>query len=279
MPELIWDGKYDAAGKKVAPPRLSLPFQTVETVNESAQERQRTLDFFAAERPADWRNRLIWGDKKYTLPALLDEFAGTVDLIYVDPPFATGQNFSLPIHVGTAEFVKEPSMLEVKAYRDTWGAGLDSYLEWVYSMVLRFHDLLAETGGLYVHLDPGVSHMVKLVLDEVFGASNFRNEIIWKRTHAHSGGNRFGPVHDVILFYAKSPAHRCIPERVDYSAAYVDSKFRESDPDGRSYRSTILTGSGTRKGDSGKPWRGIDPNETGRHWAIPGYLRPLLGDP
>jgi adenine-specific DNA-methyltransferase len=279
MPELIWGGKYDSNGRRVAPVRISLPFQTVETVNESAQERQRTLDFFAAERTADWRNRLIWGDKKYTLPALLDEFAGKVDLIYIDPPFATGQNFSLPIRLDNSEFVKEPSMLEVKAYRDTWGAGLDSYLEWTYSMVTRFHDLLAETGAIYLHVDPGVSHMAKLVLDEVFGAANFRNEIIWKRTHAHSGGNRFGPVHDVILFYAKSAAHKCVPERVDYSAAYVDSKFRDSDPDGRLYRSTILTGSGTRKGDSGKPWRGFDPNETGRHWAIPGYLRPLLGSP
>ena len=87
MPELIWDGKYDEARRRVTPPRVSLPFQTVETVNESAQERQRSLDFFAAERPADWRNRLIWGDKKYILPSLVDEFGGTVDLIYIDPPF------------------------------------------------------------------------------------------------------------------------------------------------------------------------------------------------
>ena len=75
MPELIWDGKFDVAGRKVAPLRIALPFQTIETVNESAQERQRTLDFFAAERPAEWRNRLIWGDKKYVLPSLLAEFS------------------------------------------------------------------------------------------------------------------------------------------------------------------------------------------------------------
>jgi hypothetical protein len=98
MPELIWDGKYDSAGRRVAPLRTVLPFQTIETVNESVQERQRSLDFFAADRPADWRNRLIWGHRKYVLPALLDEFAGAVDLIYIDPPFAAGANFSFQVN-------------------------------------------------------------------------------------------------------------------------------------------------------------------------------------
>lgn len=94
MVELVWDGKYDANGKKVAPLRLKLPFQTVETVNGSAQERQLTLDLFSQGRDGDWRNRLIWGDKKYVLPALLDEFAGQVGLIYIDPPFNVGADFS-----------------------------------------------------------------------------------------------------------------------------------------------------------------------------------------
>src|SRR6266496_1305446 len=94
MTELVWDGKYDNQGRRVAPLRVSLPFQTVETINESAQERQRSLDLFHAGRDPEWRNRLIWGDKKYVLPALLDEFAGKVDLIYIDPPIDTGANFS-----------------------------------------------------------------------------------------------------------------------------------------------------------------------------------------
>jgi len=80
--ELIWAGKYDAYGRKIAPVRVKLPFQTVETVNESSQERQMALDLFSAGRPAEWRNRLIWGDKKYVLPALLEEFAGQNDLVY-----------------------------------------------------------------------------------------------------------------------------------------------------------------------------------------------------
>ena len=94
MAELIWDGKYDAHGHKRAPVRIELPFQTVETVNESVQERQRTLELSSSGNDPEWRNRLIWGDKKYVLPSLLPEFAGKVDLIYIDPPFDTGADFS-----------------------------------------------------------------------------------------------------------------------------------------------------------------------------------------
>ena len=93
MTELIWDGKYKD-GKKQGPVRIALPFQTIETVNESAQERQRALELFSSGRDTEWRNRLIWGDKKYVLPSLLPEFAGKVNLIYIDPPFDTGADFS-----------------------------------------------------------------------------------------------------------------------------------------------------------------------------------------
>jgi adenine-specific DNA-methyltransferase len=92
--ELIWNGKYDAKGRKVAPLKIALPFQTVETVNESAQDRDRNLSLFADGGEPEWRNRLIWGDKKYVLPSLLPEFAGKVNLIYIDPPFDTGADFS-----------------------------------------------------------------------------------------------------------------------------------------------------------------------------------------
>src|ERR1022692_2500341 len=138
MPELIWDAKYQG-GKRNGPVRIELPFQTVETVNESAQDRQRSLELFASGRDAEWRNRLIWGDKKYVLPSLLPEFAGKVDLIYIDPPFDTGADFSFTARVhprrhdtdeDEVQFIKEPSIIEQKAYRDTWGRGLDSYVEW-----------------------------------------------------------------------------------------------------------------------------------------------------
>ena len=92
--ELIWEGKYDAAGRRIAPVRVALPFQTIETVNESAADRRQTMELFAQNRQAEWRNRLIWGDKKYVLPSLLAEFAGKVNLMYYDPPFDTGADFS-----------------------------------------------------------------------------------------------------------------------------------------------------------------------------------------
>src|SRR5262249_49596441 len=126
--ELVWNGKYDADGKRAAPFRVALPFQTVETVNESTQDRQKGFQFGSAFREEAWRNRLIWGDKKYVLPSVLPEFAGKVNLIYIDPPFDTGADFSftatVPDHPDSEEddsfsFTKEPSIIEHKAYRDT----------------------------------------------------------------------------------------------------------------------------------------------------------------
>src|SRR5271155_4628641 len=120
MTELIWDGKYKD-GKKQAPVRIALPFQTIETVNESAQDRRRTLELFTSGRDSEWRNRLIWGDKKYVLPSLLPEFAGKVNLIYIDPPFDTKADFSFTASIPpqsdstdaeSASFIKEPSILE-----------------------------------------------------------------------------------------------------------------------------------------------------------------------
>ena len=210
MAELIWEGKYDSAGRRVAPLRVALPFQTVETVNESAQERQKVLDLFASGRAPTWRNRLVWGDKKYVLPALVEEFAGAADLIYIDPPFATGADFSLPIAVGEGdeEFTKLPSLIEVKAYRDTWSRAstrLDSYLGWFYETVVLLHDLLASTGTIYVHLDWHAGHYAKVVLDEVFGRDGFLNEIVWQYKAGAVGSETFGRKHDVLFRYAKTP--------------------------------------------------------------------------
>jgi adenine-specific DNA-methyltransferase len=209
VPELLWEGKYGADGKKVAPMRVALPFQTVETVNESAQERQQALDIFATDRDEEWRNRLIWGDKKYVLPSLLPEFAGAVDLVYIDPPFFTGDNFSFSVAIDDGSFTREPTLIEQKAYRDTWGTGLDGYLKWFYDTVTHLRDLLAEDGSIFVHLDWHVGHHAKAVLDEVFGASNFRNEIVWHYYNKFQGNvNRFASDHDVIFWYSKSAKYR-----------------------------------------------------------------------
>ncbi len=264
--ELIWDGKYNADGTKRSPLRVELPFQTVETVNESTQDRQRTFDLFSGGRPADWRNRLIWGDKKYVLPSLLPEFAGKVDLIYIDPPFNTASDFSFNVEVEGENFTKEPSIIEQKAYRDTWGRGLDSYLQWFYETLVLLHELLAEDGSIYIHLDQHVGHYAKIILDEIFGADNYQNEIIWKRTSARSDSHTYNHIHDVIFLYTKSSNYSYNVQYTKYDESYLENFYRYVDENGRTYRVSDLMAAGTRRGSSGQIWRGVDPNTRGNHW-------------
>jgi DNA modification methylase len=247
MTELIWDGKYKD-GKKVAPVRIALPFQTIETVNESAQDRLRTLDMFASGRPTEWRNRLIWGDKKFVLPSLLPEFAGKVNLIYIDPPFDTGADFSfnatLHDHPDTAEdeatsFVKEPSIIEQKAYRDTWGKGLDSYLQWFYETAMLLRELLADNGSMYVHLDWHVSQYAKVVMDDVFGYENFRSEIIWRRTFntgsSKAISRKFPANNDTIYWYTKSDQYTFNRQYRAYSEGAL-RRYDKVDEQGRRFK-------------------------------------------
>jgi DNA modification methylase len=245
MTELIWDGKYDKNGRKVAPLRIALPFQTVEMVNESAADRERNLDMFGGSREQEWRNRLVWGDKKYVLPSLLSEFAGKADLIYIDPPFATGGDFSFTATVPddpntegdqSATFVKQPSVIEQKAYRDTWGRGLDSYMSWFYETAVLLRDLLSDSGSIYVHVGWQVSSGVRLILDEVFGYERHLNEIIWKRTpHAGSSKARsakFPVNHECIYLYSKSDAYRFQTQYMPYEEDYI-KRFTNPDNDPR----------------------------------------------
>lgn len=251
MTELIWDGKYKD-GKKVSPVRIALPFQTIETVNEKRKAGLQT-DIFAAAATAaaqesGWKNRLIWGDKKYVLPSLLPELAGKVNLIYIDPPFDTGANFSftatIPQHEDEDEnsnlsFTKQPSVIEQKAYRDTWGRGLDSYLQWFYETAVLLRELLAEDGSIYVHLDWHVGHYAKTVLDEVFGMDNFRNEIIWKRKGGSANPkNRLGVVTDTILWYSKTEKisfNQLFTKESDEAVEYMNSRFNRVDEKGRTF--------------------------------------------
>jgi adenine-specific DNA-methyltransferase len=287
MAELIWDGKYDEHGNKRAPVRIELPFQTVETVNESVQERQRTLELSSSGHDPEWRNRLIWGDKKYVLPSLLPEFAGKVDLIYIDPPFDTGADFSFTAMIpdltdDEAEevtFAKEPSFLEQKAYRDTWGVSrddsergvttFDRYTRWFYDAAVVLRDLLADHGSIYVHIGPNMSHYVKTVLDEVFGGENYANEIVWRRAFAHSDSGRCGIIHDNILLYGKTQSRKWNRVLQAPSKDYVEQFFDQYDEQRKErYARITLTGPGaTKDGESGKPWRGINPSAIGRHWA------------
>ncbi len=233
----MWDGKYDAEGRKVAPLRLTLPFQTVETVNESVQERQRGLEaLFSGGGASEWRNRLIWGDKRYVLPSLSAEFAGKVNLIYIDPPFATNDDFSFQVEIDGEEFTKEPSIIERKAYNDTWGRGLDSYLQWFYETAVTLRDMLAENGSIYVHLDWHVGHYAKTIMDEVFGQQKFLSEIVWLRTSSTGSSKaiskKFPSNHDVIFFYSKSPNYVYQRQFKPYSKEYLQ-RFKYDDGDGK----------------------------------------------
>ena len=242
MTELIWDGKYKD-GKKVAPVRIELPFQPVETVNETAQQRQLTLDMLFAGRPTDWRNRLIWGDKKYVLPSLLAEFAGKVNLIYIDPPFATGADFSFTATIPESDesFTKEPSIIEQKAYRDTWGYGLDSYLQWFYETVILLRELLVEDGSIYVHCDWRVNSIIRLVLDEIFGANHFLNEILWRRrtNTVKAISKKFSVNTDTIYIYTKSEEdYQFNIQYGEYPEEYLN-RFKYEDERGK-YRWQVI---------------------------------------
>lgn len=242
MAELIWEGKYDKDGKKTAPLRIALPFQTVETVNESAQDRQKSLELFRSGRSTEWRNRLIWGDKKYVLPSLLPEFAGKVNLIYIDPPFDTGADFSFQVEIDGENFTKEPSIIELKAYRDTWGRGLDSYLQWFYETVVLLRELLHETGSIYVHLDWRMAQYGRAVLDEVFGIENYRNEIRWRRQPvrgAKATSNQYARNSDTLLFYSKTESWTWNGAYKPYDEDFIKEKFRP-DLSGRLFRDCDL---------------------------------------
>jgi adenine-specific DNA-methyltransferase len=273
MTELIWDGKY-VDGKRQAPVKLALPFQTIETVNESASGRQHSLELFASGRPTDWRNRLIWGDKKYVLPSLLPEFAGKVDLIYIDPPFDTGADFSFTATIHNhhdsddgevSTFTKEPSILEQKAYRDTWGRGLDSYLEWFYEASVLCSELLSENGSIYVHLDWHVGHYAKAVLDEVFGQDACQNEIIWKRTSARSDSHTFNHIHDVIYLYARGE-FTFNDIYLKHDADYLDTKYSHTDKNGRRYHLDNMT-SPNHRPNMKYVWRGHQPPALGWRYS------------
>jgi adenine-specific DNA-methyltransferase len=218
--ELVWPGKYNEDGTLKEVPRVSLPFQVIETVNESRATReagkvaqQGTLfDVYEGKEgdtfEAGWKNKLIWGDNLLVMGSLLEKFAGKIELIYIDPPFDTGADFSFRTMVGGDDDPvpgKEPSIIEEKAYRDTWGEGYTSYLQMMRDRLILLRDLLAETGSIFVHLDAHTGPYVKSLMDELFGQENFQNEIAWYYYNKlHDSRKRLLPkAFDQILYYVK----------------------------------------------------------------------------
>lgn len=200
MATITWKGKHSVNGQELL--SSTLPIQTLETFHRPSADNIAAAALTSAH---EWHNRLIRGDKNAILPALLPEFANAVDLIYIDPPFMTGRDFTS----GT-QF----------AYSDKWQNDPDSYLQWLYETFLLLHPLLSEHGSLYVHLDWRATHYAKLILDEIFGFSpnadgaGFKSEIIW---HYQTGGRsqkRYARKHDTLLLYSKSAEYCFHGERI-----------------------------------------------------------------
>lgn len=249
------------------------------------------------------RNRLYRADCKTVVEQLAEEGV-SVDLIYLDPPFNSNRTYSMLFHHnGTTAQTKayhdmwdftdstRQLVLDFRSELEKWelaesfkefmrawlkileqGSSQDkkllNYLMYMTQRLVRLRQILKPTGSIYFHCDPTASHYLKVIMDGVFGRENFRNEIIWKRTSAHNSAKRFGPIHDVLLFYTKSGKYTWNRAFQPYDEDYIEKTYRHEDEDGRRYRIGDLTGAGVRQGESGQPWGGHDPTAKGRHWAI-----------
>jgi DNA modification methylase len=254
------------------------------------------------ENPLGMKNTLFYGDNLDVLRRHVDE--ESVDLIYLDPPFNSDQDFNVlfrehdgtkaaaqvlafgdtwewnSISAETCERVIEaggPPSLAIQSFRQLLGTSdMMAYLAMMAPRLIELRRSLKPSGSIYLHCDPTASHYLKLLMDAIFGPINFRNEIIWRRSGSHNSARRYGPIHDTILFYSKDKDYFWKKQYRPYLQKYIDSFFNKEDENGR-FRSQTLTGSGTRNGASGRPWRGVNPTDKGRHWAFPGVLAEELG--
>jgi len=207
--------------------KIPLPFQRIELlgINKKTQTTLFPLEKWPKNYPPNWKNLLIWGDNKLAMSSLLQgievngekiNLRGKIKLIYIDPPFATGADFSFKVSmpeswksfINKNEIVKEPSIMEELAYRDMWGGNtqeerIASYLSYMYERLVLMKELLSNDGSIYVHLDYRMVHYVKILMDEIFGRENFRNEIVWCYTGAGQTPNYFPRKHDILLWYTK----------------------------------------------------------------------------
>ncbi|MDR1312905.1 MAG: restriction endonuclease, partial [Deltaproteobacteria bacterium] len=155
------------------------------------------------------------------------------------------------------------------SFREAAGDCTGAYLVMMSARLLELRRVLKPAGSIYLHCDPTASHYLKTIMDVIFGRDNFLNEIVWKRTHSHGGARKWGAIHDNLLFYANSAYYTWNQAYTPYTEKYTEETYDSEDEDGRKYQPITLTGSGPTRGESGKPWRGIDPTAAGRHWAIP----------
>ena len=252
--ELVWPGKFNADGSRKNVPRVTLPFQIIETVNENQSAReseknsaQATLfDIYTGDEgdgfDDGWKNKLIWGDNLQVMSSLLDKFAGKIDVIYIDPPFGTGTDFTFSTTIGESQegITQGRTIVEEKAYRDTWGKGKDSWFEMIYDRLRLIRELLGDHGTLYLHLDWYLGHHMKPVIDDVFGEHNSLGEIVWAYGSPSGGrvsGSKLVKSHDIIYVVAKNYGnHKYNQVFLPYSEKYVKDWFRHVDEAGRLYR-------------------------------------------
>jgi site-specific DNA-methyltransferase (adenine-specific) len=251
-------------------------------------------------------NSLLYGDNQSIMRKTIA--AESVDLIYLDPPFKSDLNYNV---LFKADGLKADEA-QISVFKDTWTwdeaaqatydelqniqnvtlvnfinalhAGLQRtpMLAYVVNMAIRMieiHRVLKLTGSVYLHSDPTASHYLKMRMDAVFLPTNFRSEIVWRRTGSHNKMKRWAPIHDVLLFYTKSNDYTWNNPRGPYMLGHVRDNFVADENGGykTSYYGNVLTGSGKRGGESGLPWRGFDPTAKGRHWAVPGKIWEEVG--
>ena len=260
--ELVWDGKSNAVTD------VQLPFQVIEQVDEPRSEKvmKQQFDLFDAasgRQLKGWSNKLIWGDNKFVLSSLRSgplrdeiEKNGGIKLVYIDPPFDVGADFSMDVEIGDETFSKDPSVLEEIAYRDTWGRGAESFLSMIYERIKLIKDLLAADGCIYIHCDWRLNSYMRNLLDEVFGGQNYLSEITWKRTSAHSDPSKYGVNVDSILFYSKSDKWIWNQQYGVHSDEYK-ARFRNVDKDGRLWTDADLSAKGLIGGGYTYEYKGV----------------------
>lgn len=238
--ELVWNGKTRDVCTTV------LPFQTLEHIDEPRKETKTQANLFDSRgrQTKGWSNKLIWGDNKLILSSLKAgplrqqiEDAGGLKLIYIDPPFDVGADFSMDIEIGGETFHKEPNLLEQIAYRDTWGKGADSFISMIYERLILMRDLLADDGSIYVHCDWRLNHAIKLAMIEVFG-NTMQSEIVWPRTtntgSSKATASKFSFDTDTILYFTKTSGRFTFNKLFrPYSERYIKHYFIHDDNDGK----------------------------------------------
>jgi adenine-specific DNA-methyltransferase len=262
--ELIWNGKTSDVTNVV------MPFQTIEHIDEPRHEKEvkaqpDLFDLGTGRQLKGWTNKLIWGDNKFILSSLKNgplreeiEEQGGIKLIYIDPPFDVGADFTMDVEIGEATLEKEASVLEELAYRDTWGRGQDSFIQMIFERLSLMRDILAPNGSIFIHCDNRMNANVRLILDEIFGTERFVNSISWKRSLPHGNTyNRFGQIFDTIHYYRKSDSFIWNPQYASYSDDNVKRSFRYVEEEtGRRYQTISCLNPNQNRPNLNYDWNG-----------------------